>query len=365
MSRYARRLDRDLARWRESGWLTSDNEANIRRDVDSRSSKVELPYVLGILGAVLISFGVMSFVAAHWAEMPRLVRLGMIFGGLCASYGIAGILFERDHPRFAHAAVLVGVAIFGAGIMLIAQMFHIEGNPPDGVLTWALGALLAGIVLQSNPALALAMLLMGLWTQWTVSDTGSVHWGFLLGWGAVTAAMLWRGWVPGLHLAALAISYWIVSLGYLLFDGHAHGLVVGIGLLIAAAGLALPAVSERWRDWATPTIAYGMAIAFAGLFALQFLEENVPLGNLILLAILTLALVVAGIGIGLRTGSPGLLWLGYAGFSIEVLALYFKTVGTLLGSSLFFLSAGVIVIALAAIAYRLHTRAQTEAGATT
>jgi uncharacterized membrane protein len=51
-----------------------------------------------------------------------------------------------------------------------------------------------------------------------------------------------------------------------------------------------------------------------------------------------------------------MLWLGYAGFSIEVLALYFKTVGTLLGSSLFFLSAGVIVILLAAAAYRLHAR---------
>jgi uncharacterized membrane protein len=107
-----------------------------------------------------------------------------------------------------------------------------------------------------------------------------------------------------------------------------------------------------------------MAIAFAGLIALQFFEEKVPLGNLILLAVLTLALVVCGIGIGLRRGSPALLWLGYAGFSIEVLALYFKTVGTLLGSSLFFLSAGVLVIALAAIAYRLHARAQTEAGAT-
>jgi uncharacterized membrane protein len=81
-----------------------------------------------------------------------------------------------------------------------------------------------------------------------------------------------------------------------------------------------------------------------------------------LLAILTLALVVCGVGIGLRSGSPGLLWLGYIGFSVEVLALYFKTLGTLLGSALFFVSAGVLVIALAAIAYRLHARAQTQAG---
>ena len=41
-----------------------------------------------------------------------------------------------------------------------------------------------------------------------------------------------------------------------------------------------------------------------------------------------------------------------------MLGVYFKTVGTLLGSSLFFLSAGVLVILLVVAAYRLHARVQ-------
>jgi uncharacterized membrane protein len=340
MSRYARRLDRDLVRWREAGWLTTDGETAIRADVAAQAAKVELAPVLGILGAVLIAFGAMSFVAAHWSEMARLFRLVLIFGGLFAAYGVAGVLFERRHPAFAHAAILVGVALFGAGIMLIAQMYHIDGHAPDAVLTWGLGALLAGVVLRSDPALALAMLLMGLWSGWEMSDSGSVHWAFLLGWAAVAAAMLWRDWVPGLHLAAIVLSLWIVNLGYFLFNGHGHGVVVGIGLLIAACGLAAPVVAPRWAQWATTA-------------------EKAALDTLILLAILTLALVLGGIGYGLRAGSAAMLWLGYGGFSVEVLGLYFKTVGTLLGSSLFFLSAGVIVIVLAAVAYRLHVRTHT------
>jgi uncharacterized membrane protein len=55
------------------------------------------------------------------------------------------------------------------------------------------------------------------------------------------------------------------------------------------------------------------------------------------------------------------MWLGYAGFSIEVLGIYFKTVGTLMGSSLFFLPAGVLVILLSYAAYRLHARVQPQA----
>ncbi len=355
MSRYARRLDRDLARWREQGWISAEAVASIRQDVASRSRSLELAPVLGILGAVLIGFGAMSFVAAHWNEMARLLRLALIFAGLFGAYGIAGALFDRNHTAFAHAAILVGVALFGAGIMLIAQMFHISGHAPDAVLTWALGALLAGVALRSNPALALAMLLMGLWSAWEMGDSGRVHWLFLIGWSAVAAGMLWRRWVPGLHLAAIILSIWIITIGYFLFNGHGHSIVVCVGLLIAAAGLAGPLVLGHWRAWGPAAVAYGMAIAFAGLFALQFIE-TVQLDHLILLAIITLALVVGGIWIGLKTSNGALLWLGYAGFSIEVLALYFKTIGTLLGSSLFFLSAGVIVILLALAAYRLHSR---------
>ena len=118
MSRYARRLDRDLARWREQGWISADAISSIRQDVASRSRSLELAPVLGILGAVLIGFGAMSFVAAHWNEMARLLRLALIFAGLFGAYGLAGALFDRDHPAFAHAAILVGVALFGAGIML-------------------------------------------------------------------------------------------------------------------------------------------------------------------------------------------------------------------------------------------------------
>jgi len=356
MSRYAKRLDRDLTRWRDAGWVTADGETAIRRELTAeQGGKLDLATALAILGAVLIGFGAMSFVAAHWSDMPRLFRLALIFGALLASYAIAGVLFERKHPTFAHAAVLAGVSIFGAGIMLIAQMFHIEGHPPDAVLTWALGALAAGVLLRSNPALAIAMLLVCLWSGWETGETSHVHWSFLWAWTAVAAAMAWQRWQGGLHLAAVAMAVWIVSLGYTLLDGNGHGVVVGLGLLIAAAGFAAPLIDERLSGWQTPCIAYGMAIAYAGLFALQFIKEP-PLDTFILLAILSLALVLGGIALGLRLASPALLWLGYAGFSIEVLGIYFKTIGTLLNTSLFFLSAGVLVILLAVAAYRLHAR---------
>ena len=352
---YRARLERDLARWRDRGWITAAAAEDIRRDLDAEARGTGLATILAILGAVLIGFAAMSFVAANWQDMPRLARLGLLFAGLWGCYGIAGALLARGLEGFAQAAILAGFGVFGASIMLIAQMYHIDGNPPDAVLTWAAGALLAGVLLRSNPALALAMLLVGLWTGWQTALTEAVWWPFLIGWGAVSAAFLWRRWRPGLHLAAIVLSCWIVSLGYLLPGGDPHWIVALIGLGIAGASVAAAQLQGLPRRIAPTALCYGMALAYAGLFAFKFFNR-LDTGALVLLSFVALALLLAAMAWGWRHDYKPVLWLGYIGFSAEVLALYFVTVGTLLGTSVFFLATGLIVIGLSWLAYRLHTQ---------
>jgi uncharacterized membrane protein len=348
---YRARLQRDLPRWQSNGWVSEEGARAIRHELEAGGRGIGLSSALAVLGAVLIGFAAMSFVAGHWQDMSKLARIALLLAGLGGAYGLAGGLSARGLDGFAEAAVLAGVGLFGASIMLIAQMYHIEGNPPDAVLTWAFGALLAGVLLKSNPALAAAMLLVGLWSGWETDLTGAVHWPFLAAWGIVALAFLWRGWLPGLHLSAAALSLWIISLGYLFHD-HAHGFVAALGLAIVALAIVGERVAPRLAD-AMPAVAgYGMAIAFAGLWALQFVGRPSP-GGLAALALLTLALLIAAVWWGWRTQHRAALWLGYAGFSLEILSLYFKTIGSLLGTSLFFLVAGVVVSALAWLAYRL------------
>ena len=355
MFNYRKRVERDLTRWRDQGWVTPAGETAIRGELGAGARGPGLAGALSILAAVLIGFAVMSFVAANWQDMPRLARLVLLFSALAASYGLAGTFFQRGMDIFGHAATLLGVSVFGASIMLIAQMYHMDGNPPDAVLTWAGGALLAGVALRSNPALAAAMALVALWGGWESMQRDSTYWPFLLGWGAVAAAFVWRRWWPGLHLAGLALSGFIVGLGYQFASGHAQPLVVAIGLAAVAIAIVAERNGHDWDAFVPAVLGYGMIIAYAGLHALQFFESP-GTANLILWAAVALALLLAAIVWGLRSGHRNVLWLGYIGFSIEIMGIYFKTIGTLLGSSLFFLVAGLIVAGLAALAYRLHLR---------
>jgi len=297
--------------------------------------------------------------------MSKLARLGVLAAALWAAYGFAGWLFQRGYEAFAHTAVLAGLAVYGAAIMLVAQMYHIDKHPPDAVLMWGAGALLAGILLRSNPALVLAMLLTALWSGWETAISGDVHWPFLGAWCLVTLAFIWHQWQPGLHLAALVLAIWVVSLGYLLNKGNAHVLVFILGASASAAAAAvssvppLPALGQTAQLTARRSIGYAAAVSYAALFALQFIEQP-STSWLIAMAAGSLILLLGAIIFALRTANRGLLWFAYTAFSIEVMALYFKSIGTLLGSSVFFFTAGLVVIALAYIAYRLHARSETQ-----
>lgn len=355
MWRYRKHVERDLERWHQAGWVTDDGLAAIQSDLASDESGFNYIGSFAVLGGILIAFAAMSFVAANWQEMPRLARLVLLLATMWAAYGGAAMLHDKAMPRFADAAVLTGCAMFGASIMLIAQMFHIDGHPPDAVLMWMAGTLLAGVVLRSTPALGLAMLLALLWGGWEQSLIHQVFWWFLPVWAAISAAYWWLGWRPGLHFSSAALALFVAAAGYI-YERHTfnHEVVVVVAIAFAAAALfARRALPRALEDETSVVLEYAIVTAFAGLWALQFFN-SISTEGLIAYAAFTLALLAAAIYWASQNGEQAVLRLAYAGFTAEVLGLYFKTVGTLLGSSLFFLVAGLLIIALAAGAYKLN-----------
>jgi uncharacterized membrane protein len=363
MSWYRTRVERDLTRWQSAGWVSEAGAAAIRAELAARKPAFGVAGVLGILGAVLFGFAAMSFVAANWNDMSRLARLILLVGALWACYGGAAWLFARGLAAFAHAAVLGGIAVYGAGIMLIAQMYHMEGNPPDAVLLWALGALLAAALLRSNAALAAAFVLLGVWTGMERGINLTPHWPFLLPWAATAAVAAWLAWRPGLHLAALCLAIWLAPLGHLILNRHAHWVVAAIGVVAALAAIGAGPVIDRRVRASHALFAYAIAVAYAALFTWQFFDDGLiaartklTAGQFSALAGFTLVLLVAAMYWAIRTDNRGALWVAYVAFAIEIGGLYIRMLGTLLNTSLFFLSAALVVTGLAWIAYRLHQR---------
>jgi uncharacterized membrane protein len=201
-----------------------------------------------------------------------------------------------------------------------------------------------------------------LWSSWQTILSYELHWQFLVLWGAIAWLFYWLKWRPGFHLTMIALSLWIIFLR-LAFDGTlSHWLVAPIGIAIALVGaLGGPSI-DRYAPISKAIVAYGIAIGFTGLFTLQFMQ-SMTTSSLIGWAIVTLGLLIGAIFWGWLNDNRAALWLGYIGFSIEILSLYFKTLGTLLGTSLFFLIAGLLVIGLSWTAFQLHKHQGVSEGA--
>ena len=358
MARYVEKALGDVARWAENGWIEGEGLAAIRAELASRRSRFGLPHIFGILGAILLMLSVLTFVAANWEEIPRLVRLAMLAGALFVAYAIAVRLYLADHEPFGQAALLVGNGIYGASIMLVAQMYHIDGNPPEAVLIWALGVALCAAAFRASAIWVLAFGLFCLWSGWVTADSDQVHWVFPLVVLAMAVIAWWIRFTGSRHLIALATTVWVVTMPIIRGEGFFPFQSLVIGAIVAAIGgavmLARPKGNTVFDRNAPLALMYGYAVAFCGLFNLQFFERHVSNAEFAIYAVLAIALSLGVLAVGRERGRGMALWVAYLGFSIEVIGIYFKTVGTLIHTSVFFFTVGAVVILLAWLGVKLR-----------
>ena len=69
---YAKKLERDLKRWHEKGWVTGEGYEAIQAEL-AREPKLSASAALAAIGAILLGFAAISFVAANWNAIPRIV----------------------------------------------------------------------------------------------------------------------------------------------------------------------------------------------------------------------------------------------------------------------------------------------------
>lgn len=206
-----RLLLKDISKWQKQGWITAEGAEAILRDKRPVGLGNRLVFLVGLLGAILLLFAAISFVAANWEEMSRLSRLTWLIVALWIAYLAGWRLVANNHPLLAELAYIVGVGLFGINIVLIAQMFHIDSHPPSGVLMWTLGALISAALLSSRAALILTFVGAISWSIMEISTYGVViHWPFLLVWGLATFLAVWWRWTIAYHPALLTLLTWLL-----------------------------------------------------------------------------------------------------------------------------------------------------------
>ncbi len=126
-----------------------------KEDTQKRTIQIVLT-----IAAVLVGAGIFSFIASNWQEMTRIMKVLIIIAAMLASYVLSWYTKEKlQLIKTGEALMLLGSIIYGAGIFLVAQMFHIRANWPDGFILWMLGVIVMAYAVELFPLFYLSIVL--------------------------------------------------------------------------------------------------------------------------------------------------------------------------------------------------------------
>lgn len=154
-------LLRETKSWVRSGIITADQADQIT-GLYPADNKNRLIPVLLLLGAILLGTGIILFFAANWQLIPKWGKISLVVVPL-ALFHLAALVTHANYPFLSRTLTLLGCIMFGSGIWLIAQIFHINAHFPNGMLFWLLGVLPVAVLLREELPLGLSALLLASW----------------------------------------------------------------------------------------------------------------------------------------------------------------------------------------------------------
>ncbi|CAG7654468.1 DUF2157 domain-containing protein [Paenibacillus allorhizosphaerae] len=298
--------------WVERGIVSREQVNQIVNLYEDKKHAVGL---LPILGSILVGLGILSFIAANWQDIPEFARLTMIIVFMAGFYAAGERLVRRGHDKLGMAIVSLGVVSFGAGIILIGQMFHLVAYNAFSFILWASAGALTAYLYRSRYLYLISLLLFNVAQIYSVSEFGTFSYtAFVL----MTVGLGWYAWHRRnpLLIGCLAFSMTLHSMLW-----TTSGDMKFIWMFIPAMALYALGdwVKERTERFALQFAPLAAAFVF-GIFMVLFsfdwsgtyLHEHLlaqPAAYLSLLAVLFVLSVVGKLRRGAGSVSSAFEWI--------------------------------------------------------
>lgn len=158
-------LAKEIATWAAEN-IVSDEQANLllaRYPV--KHGGTHAITLVTIIGAVLVGLGTLLYIGANWTGMATIWKLTIIAVAITASHRAGWKLkFEPGNkPMLGTAFLLLGSLFYGGAIWLIAQIFNLDVEFPNGLLLWFIGTTACALTTRLAPLGILASVILSLW----------------------------------------------------------------------------------------------------------------------------------------------------------------------------------------------------------
>lgn len=237
MNKHHRWLLEEIPRWQNESIIDADQARQLTARYAGEPSAGWGKIIFSAIGAIIFGLGIILLFAYNWEDMHRFSKLAAIFAAILAAHA-GGYYLSRpqsQHQKLGESLHLLGTMLFGAGIWLIAQIYHIDEHYPNGILLWALGALLLAWVIPSLAQAMLAMALLILWHWFEVFDFNHAN-----------------------HLATWLIAFGILPLAWM----HRSRVVLFFGIALFMTSYATAVASIELRAGTVITVLFALSCSY-------------------------------------------------------------------------------------------------------
>jgi uncharacterized membrane protein len=269
-------------------------------------------FILMSAAATLVGLAALLLIGYNWNDLSREIKLALVLAVIALTHAAGfSLRYKRKAAALSENVFFLGCLFYGAGIWLVAQVFHINAHYPDGVWWWAIGVLPFALCLETRLMHALLVGLLAVWAGMEVLSFNHLgawlfgRWDFLPN-GAYSLpllalpGMVWayrKQSVRTLSMYVPLLAWWTVLQVFAWHLGSNPFYFVGaVGALLLVAAESHPAGSR----FAVPYRYYGSLMVGGVLVPLSFYDLNKELvrhwvglaGPPTLLALIGLAVVL-------------------------------------------------------------------------
>jgi len=234
--------------------------------------------IFSSIGAVLFSLGVILFFAYTWQDMHRFLKLALIFSAIISAH--AGALYfskrTNDLPNKNHSVseglTLLGTMLFGVGLWLVSQIYHINEHYPNFFMAWGIGALLMAWARLSLIQAMLALILLSIWGYLEIIQFYSINhfspWLILIGFTPL--AWILRSSLLLFFNLSVFYALWMASLRDPLDKTLYYVIVVVAVIFISSGIIASRAQIKNFTKLRYALIIPGYTVYLSYVFCLTF-----------------------------------------------------------------------------------------------
>lgn len=290
--RFLLSLKKELEFWKVEGIVSEEQAEKIKErygllEIQAKGIPSKLITAISIIGALLVGAGVILFISSNWQAIPKPIRLAMIFGIILAvnHFGYYLKYTKGNYPKTGSALLLLGSLLFGGGIWLVAQTYHITSRYHSGILFWSLGIVSISWLLSLKTILVLSSGLLTLWTIWLSIDFSIPNYLYLILMLSIILPLCYRQKAKiALFISLLGILLWLGFGPCLVYFKESILLMIpcflGSGVFLYSVGL-FHNLFERIERYQLIYKFLGALIFFIFAYILSFREASQEMARLI------------------------------------------------------------------------------------